>query len=90
MLLAKDRLPVFIYHLNDLLKVRGVAPCDLDRGGCLSDVGEYPRQQAIRLYLGHIVLDRLLLGVEAHLGHAPFLLGPSCILVIHIDALIVA
>ena len=65
MLLAKDRLPVFIRRLNDLLKVRGVAPRDLDRRRCLCDMGEDSRQEAIRLNLGHIVLDSLLLGVEA-------------------------
>lgn len=44
MLLAQDRLPVFIRSLNYLLKVRRMAPSDLNCGGRLSYMGKNSRQ----------------------------------------------
>lgn len=47
MLLAYDSLPIIIRRLNNLLKVRGMTPGDLNCSGCLGHMRKDSRQQAI-------------------------------------------
>ena len=71
MLLLLDRLAILVLRGDDLLEIRGVAPGDLDGGGGLGDVREDAREEAVLLYLSHVVLDHLLDGV----GTALLVLG---------------
>ena len=41
-----------------------MTPGDLDRRGCLGHMRKDSRQQAIGLYLGHVVLDGQLFWIE--------------------------
>ena len=84
MLFAQDSIAIVICSLDNLLKVRRMAPGDLNSCRSLSYVREHPWQQAIRFYLSHIFLDYKLFWVyNANLRDAPFLLWR---LVVHIDA----
>ena len=57
MLLLGHFLALFVIKGHDLLEVRWMTPCNLNRRRCLGYMGEYSLVERILLNLDHVFLD---------------------------------